>query len=65
MLVAKIKSGTPESYLTAGKEYPVIERFAEDGIFTFLDDENEMCLCGETDCYHLNGGSWELIEKGE
>jgi hypothetical protein len=51
-------------YLTAGKEYEVIET-SELG-FRMIDDEGRTMNCCFKDCMHLpEGGTWEVINEGE
>lgn len=58
----KIKSYNGElPYLTTGKEYEVIDIY---GIFfTIRADIHEDIDCKLEGCYHLNGGSWEIVTE--
>lgn len=56
----KIKSYNGElPYLTLEKEYEVIE--ASGILFIISTDKHENIMCTFNDCYHLNGGSWEIV----
>ena len=56
----KIKSYNGElSYLTPEKEYEVIESNSD--YFVIEADRHGKAFCRMNDCYHLNGGSWEIV----
>ena len=58
----RIKSGRPESYLTAGKWYDVIR---EDGLTWITNDIGNETGCRLRECGHLRGGDWEVREVKE
>jgi len=59
----KIKTYNGElPYLTPEKEYEVIERIGLK--FVIKADKYDInILCLLNGCYHLNGGSWEIITE--
>ncbi len=58
----KIKTYNEElTYLTLGKEYEVIEE--SENFFVIRADKYGNILCKFNDCYHLNGGSWEIVTE--
>ena len=58
----KIKSYNGElSYLTPEKEYEVIEE--SEKFFVVRADKHGNIMCRFNDCYHLNGGSWEIVTE--
>lgn len=60
----KIKSfnGELPSYLTVGKVYEVdcVESFTSVSI---TSDLNKFTVVRITNCPHLNGGSWEIVDE--
>ena len=58
----KTYNGELPSYLTVGKVYRVSGRAAEQLII--YDDFNNRAYIDIGDyCYHLNGGSWEIVNE--
>lgn len=58
----KTYNGELPSYLTMGKFYRVSGRAAEQLII--YDDFNNRAYIDIGDyCYHLNGGSWEIVNE--
>lgn len=58
----KIKSYNGElSYLTHEKEYDVIS--TADRFLTLKADNGAEITCKFDKCYHLNGGSWEIVTE--
>lgn len=49
-----------EPYLSLNKMYP-IDAWYEDS-FDIAADDGEMLFCLITECSHLGGGDWEIIE---
>jgi len=47
-----------ESYLTAGKEYPMLNY--SDGYFFIINDIKTKSYCRKNNCPHLNGLDWIL-----
>ena len=56
----KTHNGEP-SYLTTGKEYEVTS--TADRFLTLKADNGAAIICTFNDCYHLNGGSWEIVTE--
>ena len=58
----KIKSYSGKLYcLTLDKEYTATP--FDDGFFTIKADNGAEITCRFVQCYHLNGGSWEIVTK--
>lgn len=58
----KIKSYSGElSYLTPEKEYEVIRKSGD--FFIICADNQDNIMGTFNDCYHLNGGSWEIVTE--
>lgn len=58
----KIKSYSGElPYLTPEKEYEVIH--TADQFLTLKADNGYEIMCRFIQCYHLNGGSWEIVTE--
>ena len=58
----KVKtSSTGCEYITAGKEYDVIE-YDQTG-FSIIDDQDERIVCVFKKDLHLWGDDWEIIEE--
>lgn len=51
---------TSEWYLTAGKEYPLIEVDSMDAIIS--DNNQAIIICLERSS-HLDGQSWRIVER--
>jgi len=51
------------SYLTPGKEYPIIE--IDESVFNIVSDEGDIVICRFKGCHHLNGGDWIITEYKE
>lgn len=60
----KIKSfnGELPSYLTAGKVYETEDAELRDNYLFIYDDIDYTRAITLKDCWHLNGGSWEVVE---
>ena len=58
----KIKTYSGElTYLTLEKEYEVIEVAGD--FFIICSDKHRNIICTFDDCYHLKGGSWEIVTE--
>ena len=58
----KIKTHNGELlYLTTGKEYEVIRSSGD--FFVIRTGKHGNIMCTFNDCYHLNGGSWEIVTE--
>lgn len=60
----KIKNynGELPSYLTVGKEYEVVYVNEISRTKYILDDDGDELGLKIDDSFHLNGGSWEIVE---
>lgn len=57
----RIKSGECPPYLTVGKVYEVnISYLKNSESFNIACDKGGIINCNIDNCYHLNGGSWEV-----
>ena len=61
----RIKSGTPESYLTVSKWYDVIPCGSSDTLVNFIDDDGDEMNARINGCASLGGGTWEVREVKE
>ena len=57
-----------ETYLTAGKEYPIVDFWEKEHSFygfrfNITDDEGDIMKCLEKVCSHLNNKDWILKPK--
>jgi len=53
-----------ESYLTAGKIYDVVNCYASESgyFFNIIDDDGDTLICSGSQCPHLNGGNWIIVD---
>ena len=57
----KTYNGELPSYLTSEKEYEVIWQYGH-GVVDVIADNKITTTIDINDCYHLDGGSWEIVE---
>jgi len=53
-----------QTYLTAGKHYDAIRR-EKSNLYNIVDDQGEGILVYLSNCSHLNGQPWNIVDESE
>lgn len=57
----KTYNGSLVGYLSADKVYDVVEEWCSD-LVSIVNDDGYYSTILLSDCSHLNGGSWEVVQ---